>query len=235
MSTQRLDKIIADSGLYTRSEARALIKLGRVEAGGCVAKAPAELHDPEQALVKIDGAQLDYKKFRYIMMNKPCGVISSTADRHERTVMELLDAKYSKMGLFPVGRLDKDAEGFLLLTNDGALAHKIASPSSRIGKRYFAEIDGAVTVDDIKAFNDGFVLGDGTECLPAILENTDGGVFITLYEGKYHQVKRMMAALGKPVKYLKRVSIGGLQLDESLNPGEYCEIGDEISQIKCEW
>ena len=229
MPTQRLDKIIAGSGLYSRSEARALIKSGRVAVGGAVACSGDEKHDPESGSVMIDGAPLEYNEFRYVMMNKPAGYVSSTADRREKTVIDLLDGKYAKLGLFPAGRLDKDASGLLLLTNDGRLAHKITSPASKIGKRYFVQTEGAVTDGDIKAFSDGLTLGDGTKCLPAILEPAAGGALVTVFEGKYHQVKRMMAAIGKPAESLKRVSIGGLELDDALAPGQYREITAETA------
>ena len=231
MPSKRLDKIIADTGLYSRSEARALIKNGRVSADVQTVKNPAEQIDPEHSILMVDGAPLEYRRFTYLMMNKPIGCISSTADRSNKTVIDLLDAKYTKLGLFPAGRLDKDATGLLLLTNDGELAHKITSPSNRVGKRYLITIDGVVSEREIKAVSEGLVLKDGTKCLPAILEQKPAGVFVTVFEGKYHQVKRMMAALGKPVLALKRVSIGGLVLDEKLKPGEYCEISDEISLI----
>ena len=231
MPAQRLDKIIAGSGLYSRSEARALIKSGRVAVGAAVAASGAEKCDPGRDCVTIDGAPLEYKKFRHFMMNKPEGYVSSTADRREKTVIDLLDGKYEKLGLFPAGRLDKDASGLLLLTNDGELAHKITSPSSKIGKRYFVRTDGQVSADEIKAFSEGLVLGDGTKCLPAVLEPAEGGAFVTICEGKYHQAKRMMAALGKPVTSLKRVSIGGLVLDDGLAPGEYREITDETAHL----
>ena len=231
MPTQRLDKIIAGSGLYSRNEARALIKSGRVTVGMAVAVSGAEKCDPESDGVAVDGAPLEYRKFRHIMMNKPAGYVSSTADRREKTVIDLLDGQYAKLGLFPAGRLDKDASGLLLLTNDGELAHKITSPSNKIGKRYFVQIDGLVTAEEIKAFSEGLTLGDGTKCLPAILEPAAGGAYVTINEGKYHQVKRMMAALGKPVASLKRVSIGGLELDDALAPGEYREITDEIALL----
>jgi len=227
----RLDKIISDTGLYSRSEARTLIKSGRVTAGRRVAKSAAEQIDPEIDMVTIDGAPLEYRKYWYIMMNKPEGYVSSTADKRDKTVVCLLDEKYSKLGLFPVGRLDKDATGMLLLTNDGDFAHRITSPANRVAKRYFVQIDGEISDDEISAFSAGLTLKDGTKCLPAGLEKAADGVFVTVYEGKYHQVKRMMAALGKPVNSLKRVSIGGLALDENLKPGEYREIDNEINLI----
>jgi len=233
MPSQRLDKTIAGSGPYTRSQAAELIRGGRVTVDGRVAGSASEKCDPGSAQVSIDGAPLVFREFRYVMMNKPCGYVSSTEDRREKTVMELLDDSYSGLGLFPAGRLDKDAEGLLLLTNDGGLAHDITSPGRKVSKRYYIEFDGAVTDADAEAFSGGLLLGDGTKCLPAALEPAPGGAYVTLWEGKYHQVKRMMAALGKPVKYIKRLSIGGLALDEGLEPGEYCEITDDIHLLLC--
>jgi len=231
MPALRLDKIISDTGLYSRSEARTLVNSGRVSAGARVVKSAAEQIDPEIDMVTIDGAPLEYRKFRYIMMNKPEGYVSSTADKRDKTVVSLLEDKYVKLGLFPAGRLDKDATGLLLLTNDGEFAHKVTSPLNRVGKRYFVQIDGVISDDEIASFSGGLTLKDGTKCLPAVLEKATGGVFVTVCEGKYHQVKRMMAALGKPVKSLKRVSLGGLALDENLKPGEYREIDNEINLI----
>jgi len=227
----RLDRIIAGTGLYSRSEAATLIKTGRVVVGDRTVSQGAEKFDPDSDKILIDGSELCYRKFRYIMMNKPIGYVSSTNDRREKTVIDLLDIKYKKLGLFPAGRLDKDAEGLLLLTNDGELSHNITSPVKRVSKKYFVQVDEAITNEDIAAFAGGLKLGDGTKCLPAILEPAPGGAFVTICEGKYHQVKRMMAVIGKPVKYLKRIAIGGLILDESLQSGEYCEINDEISLV----
>jgi len=231
MPALRLDKIISDTGLFSRSEAHALIRGGRVTAGGCPVRNAAQRFDPERGIITIDGAPLEYKKFRYFMMNKPEGYVSSTSDRREKTVVDLLGEEHKKLGLFPAGRLDKDATGLLLLTNDGEFAHKITSPLNRVDKRYFVQTDGPVTETEIETFAQGLELRHGLKCQPAILENTPGGVFVTVHEGKYHQVKRMMAALGKRVEQLKRVSIGGLQLDESLKPGKYRELNDEIRLI----
>jgi len=231
MPTQRLDKTIADSGLYSRREAVALIKGGRVAVSGRISNCASLRLDSDVEQVTVDGAPLDFRKYRYIMMNKPGGYVSSTAERGERTVMELLDDKYASLGLFPAGRLDKDAEGLLLLTNDGAFAHDVTSPARKVYKKYYVEVEGLVTDEDVRAFSQGLVLGDGTKCLPATLEPAPGGAYVTLCEGKYHQVKRMMATLGKPVKFIKRLSIGGLELGESLKPGEYREINDEIRLI----
>ena len=227
MPSFRVDKIISASGLYSRREAATLIKLGRVAVSGNVVMSGAEKLDPEKETVSIDGKCLEYGKYRYFMLNKPSGCVSATSDRCEKTVMDLLDDKHSALGLFPAGRLDKDAEGLMILTNNGSLAHKITSPGKKVGKKYFVQIDGNVSDDDIKAFADGLVLGDGTRCLPALLEPKADGAYVTIYEGKYHQVKRMMAAVGKPVKYLKRIAIGGIKLDDNLMPGEYRELRKE--------
>jgi len=223
----RLDRIISGSGLYTRSEAAALIKDGRVSVGGRAALSGAEKHDPETACIEIDGTPLIYRKYTYIMMNKPAGYVSSTSDSRERTVMELLGERHIKLGLFPAGRLDKDAEGMLIMTNDGDFAHEIMSPTKNVSKKYYVQIDGAIASEDIGAFLRGVTLGCGAKCRPATLEKAPGGAYVTLREGKYHQVKRMMASIGKPVKYLKRIAIGGLALDGNLKPGEYCELTDE--------
>jgi len=227
----RLDKIIADSGLYSRSEAAALISRGRVTVGGRPALSGAQKYDPQAESIAVDGKLLEHRRFRYVMLNKPRGYVSSTEDKLHKTVMELLDEKYSKLGLFPAGRLDKDAEGLLLLTNDGELAHRITSPTKKVNKRYFVETENTFTTDDIERIAQGITLGDGTKCLPAILEPAVGGAFVTIHEGKYHQVKRMMAALGKTVVSLKRLAIGNLVLDEKLNPGEYRELTVEINLI----
>ena len=227
----RLDKIVADAGLFARSEADTLIKEGHVTVGGMPALRGADKYDPERERIRVNGNILEYREFRYFMLNKPRGYVSATENSLERTVMELLDASFSRLRLFPAGRLDKDAEGLLLLTNDGGFAHRITSPRGKVEKRYFVQFDGAVADGDVRRFAEGITLGSGEKCLPATLELTQEGAYISLYEGKYHQVKRMMAAIGKHVIYLKRVAIGGLRLDESLKPGEYRELYDEINLV----
>jgi len=231
MPLLRLDKIIVSSGLHSRSGASALIRSGRVAVDGRRAVSGAEKHDPEATVISIDGKVLDYKKHRYIMLNKPAGYVSSTNDKRDKTVMELLSPIYSKLGLFPAGRLDKDAEGLLLLTNDGQLAHRITSPTAKIDKLYFVEFDGVVTDHDVDGFAKGLRLNDGTQCLPAVLEKAPHGAYVIIREGKYHQIKRMMSAVGKQVTYLKRLSIGGLILDDELKPGMYKELGDDINEV----
>ena len=227
----RLDKLISDSGMYSRSEAIMLIRSGRVSVDSRVVKLNSEKIDTQTMSIKIDNKPFGYKKYHYLMMNKPQGFVSSTFDKKERTVIELLDERYNNLGLFPAGRLDKDAEGFLLLTNDGELSHRIASPNGKVEKRYFVEFEGKISDDDILAFGGGIELNDGMICLPAKLQRAENGAYITLSEGKFHQVKKMMAAIGKPVKYLKRVAIGKLELDENLEPGQYRELDKEIELL----
>ena len=208
-----------------------LIRSGRVSVDGRVVTTNAEKINPQVMQVQIDSKRLCYKKYRYLMMNKPQGYVSATMDKRERTVIELLEEQYISLGLFPAGRLDKDAEGFLLLTNDGELSHKITSPNGKVEKRYLVEFEGEISDDDILLFASGIKLNDGMVCLPAKLERAENGAHVTLREGKFHQVKKMMAAIGKPVKFLKRVAIGKLELDESLEPGQYRELYDEIELL----
>ena len=228
MPLMRLDKIISDSGVASRKEAAALIKRGFVIVGGAVAVSPADKCDPETTKIIVNGKEINYKTNYYIMMNKPAGYVSATEDKSEQTVVSLLKGEYAKRDLFPTGRLDKDAEGFILLTNDGDFAHKVISPKKHIAKKYYICVDGILETGDIKAVSEGIILKDGTRCMPGTLEIIDDNcAYITIFEGKYHQVKRMMASLGKPVGYLKRISIGGLALDDALLPGEYREIADK--------
>ena len=219
---ERLDKILAATGKWSRKEAKALIKSGRVKVEG---KNPAGPEDkiPEGAVVTVDGRPILTDKYVYIMLHKPAGVISSTEDPREETVLSLLPKELRRIGLFPVGRLDKDTEGLLLLTNDGPLAHQLLAPGKHVDKVYYVEVDGTLGQEDVQAFQAGITLGDGTKCLPAELEllpQRDQGL-VTLREGKYHQVKRMLASRGKPVVYLKRLSMGPLELDRALPAGRW--------------
>lgn len=222
MPLMRLDKLISECGLASRKEIKQMVKEGRVVVDGVVAAAPELKLDPEKSIVTLDGERLVYEKFHYYMLNKPAGVLSATDDRKQSTVLDLLTPEMRKMGLFPVGRLDKDTTGLLLITDDGEFAHKVISPKSEIIKTYHAVTDGAVDVGDISAFAEGLVLADGTKCLPAELKLLDdGSCLVMVMEGKYHQVKRMLASRGKPVLQLKRLSIGGLVLDKSLKSGDF--------------
>ncbi len=228
MAKCRLDKLLADHGLASRRELKEIIRSGRVLLNGTPALSPETKVDPETDQISVDGKPLRSSRFLTLMMNKPLGVVTATEDRREKTVLDLLPPELRRMGLFPVGRLDKDTEGLLLLTNDGDFAHRVISPKSAVEKCYCALVEGEATADDAEAFRRGLVLRDGTKCLPARLEWLGQGrclVYVT--EGKYHQVRRMLASRALPVQELKRLSIGSLQLDESLAPGCWKELDAE--------
>ena len=219
---ERLDKIISATGKKSRREVREMVRQGRVLVDGKPAPAADMKVDPQTAVILLDGEPLGYEKFTYVMLHKPAGVLTATEDRRQETVLDLLPPELRRRALSPVGRLDKDTEGLLLLTNDGQLAHRLLSPKSHVDKVYYARVDGALEPGDIAAFAAGMTLGDGLECLPAgleILSPTEA--LVTLREGKFHQVKRMLAARGKPVLYLKRLSMGRLRLDPALAPGAW--------------
>ena len=216
----RLDKYISDLGLATRKEAKTIIKSGRVSVGGRIVTEAETKIDPAASSLTLDGEPLSYQRFHYYMMDKPAGVLSATEDARQKTVLDLLPEALRRMGLFPVGRLDKDTTGLLLLTDDGDFAHRVISPKNEVEKRYYARVDGVPDEADVEAFREGLILGDGTRCLPAGLELTGGSAcYVTVTEGKYHQVKRMLAARGKTVLELRRLSIGALVLDEEPRPG----------------
>ncbi len=222
MPVMRLDKLLSDCGVGSRKEIRQLIKSGRVSVDGAAAASPEQKIDPDNASVCLDGMKIEYTKYHYYMMNKPAGVLSATDDGRQKTVLDLVTPEMRKMGLFPVGRLDKDTTGLLLLTDDGDFAHRVISPRSEIVKVYHAWTETAVNDEDIAAFEAGIILGDGTKCLPAGLKKLpDGSCLVEVMEGKYHQVKRMLASRGKPVTALKRLSIGSLKLDEVLEEGNF--------------
>ena len=219
---ERLDKILANTGRWSRKEVRELVRAGRVTVNGAVARTPEEKHDPASAFL-VDGQPVSGERLDYLMLHKPAGLVSATEDPREPTVLTLLPEHLRRVGLFPAGRLDKDTEGLLLLTNDGPLAHRLLSPRWHVDKTYFVRVDGQLEADDVEAFRQGVTLADGLECLPAgleILEERDTGI-VTLREGKYHQVKRMLASRGKPVRYLKRLTMGPLTLDPDLTPGQW--------------
>lgn len=216
----RLDKLLSDSGRWSRKEAKQLLKQGRVQVDGAVERAPERKVCPSGTRVTVDGQPVEWAEFHYIMMNKPAGVLTATEDKRQKTVVDLLPPEYRT--LFPVGRLDKDTQGLLLLTDDGELAHRLLSPRHHVDKVYLAEIEGETDGADAAAFEAGMTLGDGTRCQPAGLESLGPGrCLVTLREGKFHQVKRMLAQRGKPVLRLKRLSMGNLRLDEALKPGEF--------------
>ena len=225
---ERLDKIISATGKKSRREVREMVRQGRVLVDGKPAPAADMKVDPQTAVILLDGEPLGYEKFTYVMLYKPAGVLTATEDRRQETVLDLLPPELRRRALSPVGRLDKDTEGLLLLTNDGQLAHRLLSPKSHVDKVYYARVDGALEPGDIAAFAAGMTLGDGLECLPAgleILSPTEA--LVTLREGKFHQVKRMLAARGKPVLYLKRLSMGRLRLDPALAPGAWRMLTEE--------
>lgn len=225
MALQRLDKILCDMGLASRREVKAIIKSGRVRVDGQLPTDSGMKLDPEAAALTLDGEPLLYRRYVYYMMDKPAGVVTATEDADQKTVLDLLPPELRRLGLFPVGRLDKDTTGLLLLTNDGAFAHRVISPKSDVEKRYDARVGGIPDEEDARAFREGLTLGDGTRCLPAKLEISGADTCtVTLREGKYHQVKRMLASRGKPVLELRRVAIGGLSLDETLGPGGLREL-----------
>ncbi len=220
MDKIRLDKFLADSGFWSRKEAKELLRQGRVRRNNEVEKNAAAKIDPQNESIFVDGNLLQWSKFHYVMLYKPENVLTATEDRYQKTVLDLLPKEYSN--LFPVGRLDKDTTGLLLLTDDGELAHQLLSPKKHVDKVYLAQIDGDVNAEDIAAFHQGITLGDGTVCLPAKLEPLGQGLCqVTLREGKFHQVKRMLAQRGKPVIKLKRLSMGGLSLDIGMKPGDF--------------
>ena len=232
MGKIRLDKYLADSGFWSRKEAKELLKQGRVCLGEAVEKDAAAKVNPEVDQVFVDGNPVSWARFHYVMLNKPAGVLTATEDRHQKTVLDLLPPEYSD--LFPVGRLDKDTTGLLLLTDDGELAHRLLSPKWHVDKVYLAQIDGVADESDVLAFQQGMTLGDGTVCLPAGLEPLEPGwCKVTLREGKYHQVKRMLAQRGKPVLKLHRLSMGSICLDNRLKSGEYRQLTEqEVAFLK---
>lgn len=223
--SMRLDRLLSELGAASRSELRQIIRRGRVSVDGVVVTEPERRVDPEGSEIRLDGELLTYRRFRYFMMDKPAGVLSVTEDRKQKTVLDLLPPELKRLDLFPVGRLDKDTSGLLILTNDGDFAHRVISPKSGVEKRYRAEVEGVPDEEDVKAFAEGLTLGDGTTCLPARLEITGANTcYVTVMEGKYHQVKRMLASRGKPVVSLRRLSVGALELDEALGPGGFREL-----------
>ncbi len=228
MPIMRLDKLLSECTALSRSQLRQIIKSGSVSVDGLPVTAPEQKVDSDTAHVELDGRPVSYEKFCYYMLNKPAGILSATDDKKQKTVIDLFPPELKKKNLFPVGRLDKDTTGLLIITNDGEFAHRVISPKSEIVKTYHAVTECPVDDADIEAFRQGVVLGDDTQCLPAGLERlADGSCLVRVMEGKYHQVKRMLASRGKPVKALKRLSIGGLSLDNSLLPGEFRQLTEK--------
>ncbi|MBC2183636.1 rRNA pseudouridine synthase [Listeria sp. FSL L7-0233] len=218
----RLDKLLSHTGFGSRKEVKPLLKSGAVVVNGTIQKDSKTQVNPDKDQVTVHGTPVVYQEFVYFMLHKPQNVVSATEDNVSETVIDLLAQEDTLTDPFPVGRLDKDTEGLLIITNDGTLAHNLLSPKKHIDKTYYAKIDGDVTAEDVEAFVAGIELDDGYTCKPARLEIiTPNEIKVTIQEGKFHQVKRMFAARGKTVSYLKRISMGNLQLDESLALGEY--------------
>ena len=224
MARIRLDRMLSGQGMGTRREIRALVKAGTVRVNGKPAAAADVRVDTDCDRVTVAGRPVEYKEHVYIMMNKPGGVVSASVDPRERTVIDLLPETLRRPGLFPVGRLDKDTEGLLLITDNGPFAHEVLSPRHHVGKRYFARLDTPADAADTAAFRAGVRLEDGTLCRPAELEIRTEGVYVTIFEGRYHQIKRMFEARGKKVVFLRRLSMGALRLDEMLPAGSVKEL-----------
>lgn len=225
MSLERLDKIIASTGRWSRREVKNLIRQGRVLVDGMPPRSAEEKADPEAAEIVVNGEAITYRRYTWIMLNKPAGYLSATEDGRGKTVLDLLPPELQKQKLFPVGRLDKDTEGLLLLTNQGGLAHDLLSPRHHVDKVYYTRVSGCLTEEDCAAFAAGMTLDDGLVCLPAGLEILSAGeeseARVTLREGKFHQIKRMLAQRGKPVVYLERIAMGNLPLDPGLERGKF--------------
>lgn len=226
----RLDKYLADLRIGSRKEVKDHIKKGKVKVNNQVIKSPAHKVKTDTDKVYFEQKELNYREYVYFMLNKPRGVVSATKDNFDETVIDLIDKAYQK-DIFPVGRLDKDTEGLLLITDDGDLAHKLLTPNNKVPKTYYALVEGRVTEQERLQFEQGIRISDEFIALPAHLDILKSGerseVYLTIYEGKFHQVKRMFKSLDMEVSYLKRVSMGSLVLDESLELGEYRLLTDE--------
>ena len=235
MGKIRLDKFLADMGLGTRSEVKKEIHKGQVRVNGIPERSPEYKLDIQKDLVEVDGRQISYAQQEYYMLNKPAGVVSATEDKKDMTVLDLIQEKQRK-DLFPVGRLDKDTEGLLLITNDGLLAHQLLSPKKHVKKTYFVRVENPVSPEDIKILEEGVDIGEEKRTLPAeisCLSPEKNSLCLTIKEGKFHQIKRMFQAVDNKVLYLKRLSMGSLTLDETLDPGEYRPLTkEEIERLK---
>lgn len=230
---ERLDKVLSNLGYGSRKEIKALVKKGEVTVNGETPKKSDFKVDPENDTIMVGEEEINYRKHIYLIMNKPDGVISATFDNYEETVIDILDPEYHPFAPFPIGRLDKDTVGLLLITNDGVLNHKLIAPKNHVDKVYYAEINKSVNEKDIEAFKKGIVLDDGYKCMSAklnIINSTEDGaeVEVTIQEGKYHQVKRMFESRDKKVVFLKRIKFGPLELNEDeLSEGQYREMSKE--------
>lgn len=233
----RVDKFLSNMGYGSRKEVKILLKSKAVEVNGEIVRDPKIHVNEHDDIVSIEGDAIIYTEFIYLMMNKPQGVISATEDKHDKTVLDLLTKSEHHFEPFPVGRLDKDTEGLLLLTNDGKLAHELLSPKKHVDKTYFAHVEGVVTEEDADAFKTGVALDDGYVTKPAHLRILESDavskIELTITEGKFHQVKRMFESVEKRVIYLKRLSMGPLSLDPDINLGDYRHLtAEEVSRLK---
>ncbi|MBM7542975.1 pseudouridine synthase [Amphibacillus cookii] len=233
----RLDKLLANTGFGSRKEVKKLLKLGQITVNDELVKEPQKKINLQEDRVCVNHEQVHYEEFVYFILNKPAGVVSATEDSRDRTVIDLLADEDRLTDPFPVGRLDKDTEGLLLITNDGKLAHRLLSPKKNVGKTYYAKIEGNVTVEDQAVFQKGVILDDGYQTKEAQLTILQSGpiseIELTIFEGKYHQVKRMFEAVHKRVIYLKRIAMGEWLLDPKLKLGEYRRLTEaEIAYLK---
>lgn len=224
---ERIDKVLANMGLGSRKEIKAMIRRGEIQINGFPCMDAATKIDLTADEVIVAGRVLRLRTSFFFMMNKPAGYLSASRDDRDVTVMELLSEEHRRLGLFPAGRLDRDSEGFLLLTNDGVFAHALTAPRRHVDKRYYVRYDGTLQDSAESLFQEGILIDGGERCLPAELERLrPGEAIVTVHEGRYHQVKRMIASAGGTVTYLKRISIGPVQLDPTLIPGTYRELSD---------
>ncbi len=226
----RLDKYLADMGVGTRSQVKQFIKKGQIQVNGEIQKRPETKLDIAKDKVLFQGEEISYQEYVYYILHKPAGYVSAVKDNLYPTVLSLIDNPQG-FQLFPVGRLDLDTEGLLLITNDGTLAHELLSPKKHVEKTYYARIDGKITEEDQRRFAAGLDIGDEKDTLPAKLEILKSGeeseITVTITEGRYHQIKRMFEAVGKKVTYLKRLQMGSLKLEETLEPGTYRALTEE--------
>ena len=229
----RLDKYLTTLGIGSRSQAKELIKKGKVKVNNITVNKPETHINEEEDVVNLDGLDLNYHRFYYYMLNKPKDVVTAVSDFQYTTVIDIMDVQ-PKKGLFPVGRLDKDTEGLLLLTNDGVWGHSIINGNKHVEKVYYVEFEGELTEDGIQRIKEGIVLGDGTHCKPALIDVlSPKSVHITIEEGKYHQVKRMIGAAGGTVTYLKRLTIGHIDLTGIEEIGSVQDLSsDDIEAFK---
>lgn len=233
----RIDKFLSNMGFGSRKDVKVLLKSKAVEVNGTVIRDAKQHVDEKADIITVAGEAVEYAEFIYLMMNKPPGVISATEDKYDQTVIDLLGEEERHFEPFPVGRLDKDTEGLLLVTNDGKLSHELLSPKKHVAKTYYARINGRVTEEDREAFRNGVILDDGYQTKEAFLKILASGeeskIELTITEGKFHQVKRMFESVGKSVVYLKRMSMGSLELDPELELGEYRYLTEEeLSGLK---